>query len=696
MVSQALNALPAGNFALTFYWTAAANGTVTATLASAMPEVAQGMRIFQVETIPGMPAPTNGYSIALKNSFGTDLMAGAMATVSSSANQLWPASSATPPFVGLFSLVITGNLVANAQGTVVVYFGASTLINSNAGSPGPTGPTGPQGPAGSPGGGVVASNFLFSQAPGGTLTGTISANITLTPVPLGVNGTDSGHYLYLTGGTGTAEAVLITGGTAISGASSGTLIFTPANSHSGAWTITNATGGVAEAQQFLITSPGYGIVDVVTACTFHAAVLGASVGSVQFRGVPQFTTVNRASDYPAGDLFNATTTAWTFTYLQFGNGASSSGASIHTAGALRIENIRITDGILGVLLTGQGTIDGLEYIQTDYTHMPTAALEVGGGASNILIQRVNVQASDHANANLVANAIYLNGCDTVTIVNCQLAAGQTGLALDSTTTSVTNIAVSDCIIVDTSNGIFCLGTANQMTDIVIDGVLIQGDNPNSPTGNGSGVGIRLGFGSQPLNGSNFTLRCHITGFYFEGIWIQGGTVSNILLDGCHVWGNNVSNTAGEHGIKVFSTAVSNFVVTDCLIHDNNGFGISFGASGNSGVITGNSFLPANSSGPISLNTGWVGVIADNHGIDDATPSTIASATSIAAPISPNAYVSGTTTITTITAGWKGKILTLIKTDSGSLTIGGGGNIPGTHTVAQNASLTLTFDGTDWY
>jgi hypothetical protein len=93
---------------------------------------------------------------------------------------------------------------------------------------------------------TVSSTYNFSaQTPGGSLIAGSNA-ITMTPCPVGVNGTDDGHYLYVSGGTGTAEPVLITGGTCTSGASSGTLIFTAANTHSGAWTIRSATAGIAE------------------------------------------------------------------------------------------------------------------------------------------------------------------------------------------------------------------------------------------------------------------------------------------------------------------------------------------------------------------------------------------------------------------------------------------------------------------
>lgn len=98
-----------------------------------------------------------------------------------------------------------------------------------------------------------SSDFDFPvQAPGGTLTGGVGASSTLTPCPLGVNGADTAHYLYISGGGGgAAEAILITGGTCTSGAASGTVTYTPANNHSGAWELSSATDGVQEGICYL-------------------------------------------------------------------------------------------------------------------------------------------------------------------------------------------------------------------------------------------------------------------------------------------------------------------------------------------------------------------------------------------------------------------------------------------------------------
>src|ERR1700722_5255232 len=84
-----------------------------------------------------------------------------------------------------------------------------------------------------------------AQTPGGALSSGMSTSVTIVCYP-GISGPDTHHSLRVSGGSGTAEAVLITGGTCTGNAASGTVVFTPANNHSGAWTITSATAGSQE------------------------------------------------------------------------------------------------------------------------------------------------------------------------------------------------------------------------------------------------------------------------------------------------------------------------------------------------------------------------------------------------------------------------------------------------------------------
>jgi hypothetical protein len=107
---------------------------------------------------------------------------------------------------------------------------------------------------------VPVTDYNFpAQSPGGALNNGIANAVSLAPCPLGVAGTDAAHYLYVSGGVGAAEAVLIAGGTCTSGAASGTVVFTPANAHTGAWTIQSATAGIQEslnATKVAVIPPG--------------------------------------------------------------------------------------------------------------------------------------------------------------------------------------------------------------------------------------------------------------------------------------------------------------------------------------------------------------------------------------------------------------------------------------------------------
>lgn len=173
-------------------------------------------------------------------------------------------------------------------------------------------------------------NFA-AQSPGGSLIVGVNV-ITLTPVPQGLNGSDANHYLYISSGTGTAEAVLIIGGTAVSGAASGTVIVTCANTHSGAWTIASATAGVQEAinaavaagaSRFVGIGPGaytfyapanlngasnifidgYGSTLTLSCADKNAFSLIASVGGALSLG----TTVTGNINYPNRDQSTTTT-----------------------------------------------------------------------------------------------------------------------------------------------------------------------------------------------------------------------------------------------------------------------------------------------------------------------------------------------------------------------------------------------------
>ena len=116
-----------------------------------------------------------------------------------------------------------------------------------------------------PGGGITsgmqaikyASDFNWSQSPSANLGTAGAVTVTLSACPPGVTGAEPQYYVYVAG-TGTAEAVLVTGGTCAGNGSAGTLQFTTVNAHAAGYTVGSASAGLQEAliaARFTPTNP---------------------------------------------------------------------------------------------------------------------------------------------------------------------------------------------------------------------------------------------------------------------------------------------------------------------------------------------------------------------------------------------------------------------------------------------------------
>src|SRR5580658_5987078 len=93
---------------------------------------------------------------------------------------------------------------------------------------------------------ITALNW--TQTISSSLTGGTAATVTLTPCPIGIDTTGKGLYqitIYSSAHTA-FEAQQVTGGTCTSGASSGTVVFTPNNSYSPGYHILSASSGIQE------------------------------------------------------------------------------------------------------------------------------------------------------------------------------------------------------------------------------------------------------------------------------------------------------------------------------------------------------------------------------------------------------------------------------------------------------------------
>jgi hypothetical protein len=93
----------------------------------------------------------------------------------------------------------------------------------------------------------VTASDNWSASPSGSLTGGTQATVTLTPCPMGVDTSGFSMYFVYLSVQGTPEPVMVTGGTCVAGAGSGTIVFTPANSHGAGYKIGSASSGIQEA-----------------------------------------------------------------------------------------------------------------------------------------------------------------------------------------------------------------------------------------------------------------------------------------------------------------------------------------------------------------------------------------------------------------------------------------------------------------
>jgi hypothetical protein len=91
-----------------------------------------------------------------------------------------------------------------------------------------------------------ATDFNWRQSPSWVLTSPGRNSVILAPCPPGVIAAEPWYYVYISG-TGTPEAVRVTGGTCKGDGRPGTLEFTTTNPHPSGYAMSSASGGIQEA-----------------------------------------------------------------------------------------------------------------------------------------------------------------------------------------------------------------------------------------------------------------------------------------------------------------------------------------------------------------------------------------------------------------------------------------------------------------
>jgi hypothetical protein len=537
---------------------------------------------------------------------------------------------------------------------------------------------------------VVSTDCKFTLRPGGTLTAGVPATVTIAPVPRGINGTNGSHRVYISGGTGTPEAVLITGGTAVAGASSGTLQFTPANSHSGAWSITSASAGIQEA---IFAAGVFGAVFVPAGVhDIYAPIMDAF--AVGIYGIPQMSFL--FGQFASGDVLSFVGQPnWTGF-----NNASCDGLTVYhnvtrTSGADFVLKW-VQDGHFSQLRTANG-YDGIRISGALHLQLTDIQLIDSHYGLHMFATTADINAG-------MQNAFQANGL--------RVSSAQEGIRVES---NCTGTALNGVYVENTATSIHVLkpgvGAVNEfiVSDGFLDGFTVAAvyldDGVPSNGMSFSNLRINAGAGGTSSYGffatkDNYNVKiCNNIIVAHDGVWMQGAS-------GWTVMGNSIAplNVGGRGVVMATNPCTNNLIVGNTIGYDATYQG-STGTVADKGIATDTAAHADNvvtsnrikgSTAPVEwLATGTGNVINHNVGVDDVIP-TVASATTITLPINPVVKITGTTAIQTINGGWPGRVVALIFTNAAPGGVATGGNIARAQTAAQNQRLLMTSDGTTWF
>lgn len=160
----------------------------------------------------------------------------------------------------------------------------------------------------------------------------------------------------------------------------------------------------------------------------------------------------------------------------------------------------------------------------------------------------------------------------------------------------------------------------------------------------------------------------------------------------------ISGTIKGNGLSGVRTAMTKLRLSDCDIQGNTGYGVEETATATRTILDGATIVTNNTAGQFLWNANGrrhVGrcVVDYDAGVDDA----IASAATITLPEGGDFFaITGTTSITSITAGRRGRVVTL--QFAGALTVTDGSNLAlaGNFVTTSADTITLACDGTNWF
>lgn len=425
--------------------------------------------------------------------------------------------------------------------------------------------------------------------------------------------------------------------------------------------------------------------------------------------------ITRSTDY--GDTFFLTGDDVTGTrlincgirhlYIE-STGLTTSGAHIHFNGVQKmlIDHIWMQDGFKGITFNGCGGGSHISKIYLVFTSLFGGA-KTGrryftfGNASgayahppcgDLFITDFNLRGYT-TDQNIVEYGVEILSADGVWFENGHIGnASDANIIINGSTSENLSLVYVSNVMTDEGNGYGCFfdGTASaEYHDIKFVNCTFKG------AGTGT-YGIAT---SATCEGAWVRfIGCSVEQFKYDGVAINSAAFKGILFNGCSVHGNAKDTGASSSGyyfgagaqMVTISGGNSGRNSADATTTGLQAYGVEF-SSGHSNILISGVDLTGNVSG--STLGGSNGVRVTGCSVDAAT---IASATQLAINASHTIFsVSGTTTITSMTTGPAGRMVTLVF--QGVLTFTDGGNLKlnGDFVTTADDSITLISDGTNW-
>jgi hypothetical protein len=425
--------------------------------------------------------------------------------------------------------------------------------------------------------------FNWSRTIGTKLTDTGGTMATPGPqtltfskgVPYGISGTNTTTYLYISGGTGTAEKVLITGGSAVSGASSGTISFNTAYAHTGSWTIQSASSGIQEAVNLAVAN-GRGIVKLPCGGIAVYGPITVDSNCVGIAGQGELNSyITVMSDgwdvITLGSGFASTKSSnflRDFSINYTGSHTTGWGVKLNAASGSEINHIKISGMPFGIYVIDSGDV---QIKSCDIRAFKESSAGIGieisqsatGRTNAVWIDKCKIVGEDpggSAPAYASLAGIKLTGCGGPYLTNNSVVNAGTGLLIDPTTGNEVVWLFSEGNTFDNCmnsgiqinpSGTGLVRTVNFVQDWASSNVE-SGFNVLQTGASANVKGVRL-VACEAVNNTQF-------GFTFNNS--TSGNTFGVQMIGCVAAGNSASSAGTYHGIA-FGENMKDFTVIGC-------------------------------------------------------------------------------------------------------------------------------------